>query len=376
MAALVKRALAEAPLEVLITERQLVEVAAGVLVESDELEFEVDFLTRAIGVARRTGALGKAGTYAYCRSWPNYFMGRLADAVADTEEARRAAELGWETFLPAAATVAALAHIERGELDAAEEALALDRERWEHRIDGAMLVPLARGRLALARGDAAAAVEQLRDAGTGAARAFMRNTVPTDWRSWLGIALALRGERDEARAVAHEGVDVAREWGARWGLGSALRAAGVVEGGAHGIELLREADDLLRDGPARLEHARALVDLGAALRRNGSRNEARQVLSRAVDLCRQLGARALLDRGLAELQAAGARPRRLALTGVESLTPSELRVAREATTGRTNREIAQALFVTPKAVEFHLANAYRKLQIGSRGQLPAALRAG
>jgi DNA-binding CsgD family transcriptional regulator len=85
--------------------------------------------------------------------------------------------------------------------------------------------------------------------------------------------------------------------------------------------------------------------------------------------------RALRDRAVAELRAAGARPRRHALTGVESLTPAELRVAREAVGGRTNREIAQALFVTPKAIEFHLANIYRKLEIGTRVDLPRAMAA-
>jgi DNA-binding CsgD family transcriptional regulator len=59
--------------------------------------------------------------------------------------------------------------------------------------------------------------------------------------------------------------------------------------------------------------------------------------------------------------------------GVEALTPSELRVARLAAAGRTNREVAQSLFVTPKAVEYHLANAYRKLGIGGRAQLGGAL---
>jgi DNA-binding CsgD family transcriptional regulator len=71
--------------------------------------------------------------------------------------------------------------------------------------------------------------------------------------------------------------------------------------------------------------------------------------------------------------AAGARPRRFELTGVESLTASELRVARMAGDGLTNREIAQALFVTEKTVEGHLSHAYRKLDIGSRSQLAGAL---
>ena len=73
------------------------------------------------------------------------------------------------------------------------------------------------------------------------------------------------------------------------------------------------------------------------------------------------------------LHAAGARPRRDALSGAGSLTPSERRVAGFAALGRSNRGIAQELYVTPKTVEVHLSNAYRKLGISSRRQLPAAL---
>jgi Response regulator containing a CheY-like receiver domain and an HTH DNA-binding domain len=373
MGDLVKRALTEAPVEVLVRQGQAVEVGAGLLLETDDLRFELDFLSRAIAAARTNGPIGKAGVYAYCRAWPNYYMGHLTDAIADAEESRRAAELGWETFVPAAATVAALAHIERDELDAAEAAIAIDPERWAGRIDTAMLLPMAAGRLALARGDTRRAVERLQSAADGAGAAFMRNSIPTEWRSWYATALLRAGRKDDARTIARDGVDIARAWGAAWVIGNALRAAGLVEGGGAGIELLREAEALLADSPARLEHTRVLVHLGATLRRNGSLIEAREVLARGGDLAQQIGARALLARATTELRAAGARRRRVALTGVDALTPAELRVVQEATTGRSNREIAQALFVTPKAVEFHLANAYRKLHISSRSELAGAM---
>ncbi|TML50310.1 MAG: helix-turn-helix transcriptional regulator, partial [Actinobacteria bacterium] len=87
------------------------------------------------------------------------------------------------------------------------------------------------------------------------------------------------------------------------------------------------------------------------------------------------GAKPLAERAHAELLATGARPRRLVLTGLDSLTPSERRVAAMAADGMTNREIAQALFVTPRTVEVHLSNAYRKLGISSRSQLPQTLTA-
>ncbi len=72
---------------------------------------------------------------------------------------------------------------------------------------------------------------------------------------------------------------------------------------------------------------------------------------------------------------AGARPRRDALSGRDALTSSELRVARLAAEGRTNNEIAQLLFVTPRTVESHLTSSYSKLGIQSRRHLPGALGA-
>ena len=71
----------------------------------------------------------------------------------------------------------------------------------------------------------------------------------------------------------------------------------------------------------------------------------------------------------------GARPRRSAISGIDALTPSERRVAALAVQGLSNREIAESLWVTRKTVELHLGNAYSKLGIRSRGQLPRELAA-
>lgn len=92
-----------------------------------------------------------------------------------------------------------------------------------------------------------------------------------------------------------------------------------------------------------------------------------------IDLADRCGALLLADRARETLVAAGARPRRARATGVGALTPAELRKARMAAAGRTNREIAEDLVVTIKAVKFHLGNAYRKLGVSSREDLPAAL---
>ena len=130
---------------------------------------------------------------------------------------------------------------------------------------------------------------------------------------------------------------------------------------------------MLDDSPALLERARSLAELGAALRRDGQRAAARDPLARALELAAGCGAGPLAARARDELRAAGARPRRPWRTGVDALTPSELRVARLAADGRSNREIAGELYVTLKAIEGHLARAYAKLGIEGRGQLAGAL---
>jgi DNA-binding NarL/FixJ family response regulator len=127
--------------------------------------------------------------------------------------------------------------------------------------------------------------------------------------------------------------------------------------------------------PARLEHARAVAALGTAMRRFGRPTDAREPLRRALELASQCDATLLVEEVRAELQAAGVRPRTDAATGVESLTPSERRVVDLALAGGTNRDIAQELYVTPKTIEVHLSNAYRKLGIRGRRQLPQVLAA-
>ena len=122
-----------------------------------------------------------------------------------------------------------------------------------------------------------------------------------------------------------------------------------------------------------LELARALSDYGAALRRAGRRVQARTQLERALDLAYHCGGRRIANHARDELIAAGAKPRRDAITGRDALTPAELRVARMAAQGMTNREIAQALFITSRTASVHLSRAYRKLAIRSRAQLAHAL---
>jgi DNA-binding CsgD family transcriptional regulator len=277
--------------------------------------------------------------------------------------------------LHAAVALAALLETlaERGESQAAEAADERYRlaEQFPTTMQAGWLMA-ARGRLRLAERRPAAALEDLLAAGGLFAR--LRISTPTiAWRSDAALAHLALGAQADSRALAAEEVTLARAFKGPRTLGVALRAAGLAEGGSRGIELLRQAVRVLEGSGARLEHARALADLGAALRRTGQRAQSREVLRVALDLAHRCGAIALTERTRTELLAAGGRPRRLVLSGLDSLTASERRVAQLAADGLSNREIAQNLFITARTVEGHLTNAYHKLAITSREQLPAAL---
>jgi DNA-binding CsgD family transcriptional regulator len=231
----------------------------------------------------------------------------------------------------------------------------------------------ARGALRLAEADPSAALEDLTEVGRRQEIVAEQNPALIDWRSLAALALAELDRHDEAVALADEEVLLARHFGAPRALGSALSAAGAIHGSEAGLGRLREAEAILAESPARLSHAHALSRLGTALRRNGERDGARAALSRALDLAHTCGATALQSRTLGELRRTGARPRRRATHGPGALTASERRAADLAAQDLTNREIADALFVTVRTVEFHLSAAFKKLGIRSRRELSQQL---
>ena len=264
--------------------------------------------------------------------------------------------------------------IERGDTVTANDELA------RHGLHGELPLTwpttpllLARGRLRAAAGDHLGAIEDLSAVGDRVSAWGLANPAMTPYRSSAAVSLAAIGEKAEAVRLANEELELARRWGTGRAVGVAQRALGVAHGDGHGLELLIEATSTLQDSPAPVEHARALVDLGGALRRQGARSQSREQLRLGLDLAHRYGALALADRAREELVIAGARPRRDAIYGRDALTSSELRVARLAAEGRTNSEIAQLLFITPRTVETHLTSSYAKLGIRSRRELAGAL---
>jgi DNA-binding CsgD family transcriptional regulator len=328
--------------------------------------------------ARKTGSRYAAACVAGPRTNWEHDFGDLRRAE---DEARLIIDVFRSTAGPGGADDAgvlalATALLDRGRVDEAERALADlppnwgpdARNRW---LRGASL----RARLRFVQGRSQEALselrEQLRDDEQRGRAINARDLI----RPTLVTVLGDLGHRDEALALADEHLTVAR----RRGLPTAearllLARAGALDGPDRTVAL-EEAVEAARCSPSRLVQAQALGQLGATLRRAGRRVAARQPLREARELAHRCGATGLEATAHDELVIAGARPKRLALSGVDALTASERRVAELAARGMRNREIAETLFVTRKTVETHLGHAYTKLDIQARAQLTDALGA-
>jgi DNA-binding CsgD family transcriptional regulator len=235
-------------------------------------------------------------------------------------------------------------------------------------VDGLLLAE-HHGRLLIVEGRFEDALEEVVAAGRLAEDWNIRNPAVTSWRAIASAAMASTGDIEGARRMAAENLELAQAFGSAWAEGAALRVVAATVDPADRLDRLSHAVALLEHSDASLELARALIDLGAAQCQQDRRDAARATLRRGADLAYRCGATRLADRAAKELRAAGARPRRLALTGAEALTPAERRVTELAAIGQSNSRIAEILFVTEKTVEGHLARAYQKLGIRSRRQL-------
>jgi DNA-binding CsgD family transcriptional regulator len=331
-------------------------------------------LDDSIAQARATGDAGRLAMGLRDRGWVALRRGDLSGAEGDARTALAASELpapSMYRILNGSVLVTTL--VEQGELDAAVETLALlDSETERGYVTDAVL-RLARGRLRLGQGRITEGLDDFMSVGADLTRVLVTCPSFVPWRSEAALAQLALGDQDAAGRLAEDELQLAGAFGAPRALGVAKRATGVVVGGERGELLLREAIDAFDGCEARLERARALADLGAMLRRRNRRTEARELLREALDAAHRVGAKPLADQAETELRATGARPRRVVLTGLGSLTASERRVAQLAGQRLTNREIAQQLFVTDRTVEGHLTSVFRKLRLDSRTELPAAL---
>jgi DNA-binding CsgD family transcriptional regulator len=159
-------------------------------------------------------------------------------------------------------------------------------------------------------------------------------------------------------------------------LGTEARCRALLSDGAAADELYREAIDRLSRTRLRPELARAHLLYGEWLRRDGRRVDAREQLRTAHDLFVAIGMEAFAERARRELLATGEVIRRRTPDTLDELTPQEMQIARLASDGRSNSEIAAHLFLSPRTVEWHLRKVFAKLGIASRRELRAALPRG
>ncbi len=321
--------------------------------------------------ASHRGSLRAFSLASSLRTRALHWLGDLPEAEA---EARAFVE-GMPEAVGAGPAFLADVLAEQGRLDHAESAL-MRAQHADESVEWSFFYPMllqSRGTLAVEHGRLDAAHEWLLKAARAAEEWGVATPGPFGWRVRLAEVLGRLGEAGEGRRLIEAELEACRHFGSPRASGIALRVAGLLEVGPQRIETLTEATAVLARSEARLERARALIDLGTALSRAQRTTDARAPLREGLAVARACGALPLAERAHEELRATGARPRKIVRTGADALTASERRVARMAASGMRNKEIAQSLFVTVRTVEAHLHHAYQKLNISSRAELPAEL---
>jgi DNA-binding CsgD family transcriptional regulator/tetratricopeptide (TPR) repeat protein len=371
-AALACRAFAQDPLVDRSSQGASLGFAGWSLIQVDALAAAAPLLDAAVDAAAQRGAVLAGSIAAHCRAQLHLYRGQLELATLDAEQSLSAYRDGWAESSWSAPTLAR-AHLERGDLDAAAEAIRVGERGDPQRVEYVLLLEV-RAALALARGDAeraladaTAAIAQVRQGfGLIPMRGF-------DSRRLAALAAHRLGRAEEAGAFVDDLLDQLRQVDAPRQHGATLACAGVLAGGNRGLALLHEAVATLERSQSCLVALHARMELGVAQRRAGEAEPARESLSGVLERAEEIGAAPMVDRARSELWALGLRPRRAARTGIGSLTPSEQRIAELAAKGLTTPQIAHELYVTRKTVESHLSHIYRKLEIRGRAELPRDL---
>ncbi len=181
------------------------------------------------------------------------------------------------------------------------------------------------------------------------------------------------GRDDDAERAAAEFMAAAEAKGQPWSLARALRSRGLLAGDRDHAELFEQALRYHAETLDEFETARTRLAYGQRLRRARNRVLAREQLRAAVDSFERLDARPWAERARTELAATGETLRRRDPSTIDELTPQELQIALLLADGRTTREAAAALFLSPKTIEYHLRHVYQKLDIHSREELAEVL---
>ncbi|MFB9909054.1 helix-turn-helix transcriptional regulator [Allokutzneria oryzae] len=349
--------------------------SVAALAAADEFSLALAHCDAAIDRALARGAVLSYAALCAQRAEVHARMGRIPDWYSDAQVSLDArVKLGLplrnnHALVTIGQMVSALVHQAR--LDEADRLLGradLLGEVPEHLFGTWTLI--SRARLKAARGDLRAGLADYLECGRRLLQFGLSNPAVAAWRSEAALLWHRSGETTKALDLVEEELDLARAWGAPKPIGVALRELGLIKGGPSALALLAESRAVLKDSPCRLQYALSTAAVGVALRDAGHVTDAREQFRSAIELAYHCGAVHLAQEVEADLRASGGRPSGRTGDGVAALTPSERRVAALAAQGRTNRQIAEQLFVGLRTVEIHLTNAYRKLAISGRADLP------
>ena len=350
---------------------EVVGMAAHSSVWIEKFERAQRIFDRLIAAGREASAVSALIYPLAARSHLDFRLGRWAAArAAATESVELAEDTGQLPLL--AHSLAALAHV--------EAALGADDACRKHVAEGLTLVSRfqaeatgtylhhALALLELGLGRIPEAIAALEDVQRHADHLQMQPAV-VQWAPDLIEAYARAGRRDDALALIDVFEAKGRRTGSRWAQATVARSRALIAPDAE-FRAGFDAALALHDGlPMPFERARTLLCFGERLRRARQRADARRPLKEALEAFERLGARGWAERTRTELRATGEQQARRAETAAEQLTPHELQIAVLVAQGMTNREAAAALFLSPKTIEYHLGQIYRKLDVRGRAQL-------
>jgi DNA-binding CsgD family transcriptional regulator/tetratricopeptide (TPR) repeat protein len=323
---------------------------------------------RHVELARDAGALGELPLALSQRVYVHLFAGELAAAASLVHEIEAATEATGTDLAPYGAVgLAALRGHE------AETASLIDRSRADvtRRGEGVGLSVLDWAEAVLYNG-----LGHYEQAHAAAARVAVhpQDLGASNWGMAELIEAAVRAGSPEHAAEAHSRLEVmARVTGSEWALGLVARSGALLTEGQPAEGRYLEAIDRLGRGRMAVDLARAHLLYGEWLRRQRRRSDAREQLRVAHGRFSGFGMDAFAERARIELEATGEHARKRTADTLDDLTPQESQIARLASDGNTNREIAAQLFISPSTVEYHLRKAFRKLDVKSRTQLARRL---
>ena len=344
------------------------------LLFSDALPEARMVLDVAIPDAERRGAILQAAVLRNYCGVVDAETGNLGLALEKLRESSEVLAEARAASLPGAVSNLAIVLLELDRIDDASAALDLPggEARWNESASFTSWIH-SRSLVREASGDVSGALADALECGRRQAQMAATHPSSIPWRATAARLHLRMGDEAAARSIAEANLALCPPTGAASTRAGALRTMALLDRPADRPVTLRSALDVLVESPAVRTRVWTLVDLGIALRARGDRGRSQEVLRQAAELAERTSMTAAARVAGAELEVLGGRGRESPVSGPGALTASERRVAELAVAGTSNRDIAAQLYVSTKAVEFHLTNVYRKLGITSRADLPRAL---